>query len=393
MFRGDLGFTFRVEDEEVCGFVFGNPGGSEVEEGAGGVATGFDEFFPGDQAGFDEVVVECREECVEHAHSVGGGAEVLLFFKVGDGGVVGDDAVDGAVIKGGDEVEVVFFVAQGGCCFEGGVVVADVFVGEEEVVQGDFGAQTGVLLFPLPDDVRRDSGGDGLDMEGVFRVGGEADDGVGADFFSAWGDRRQAEEVGGLAWVHGCVGREGREVTADGEGHSERAGILHGPVKEEEVFRSFIGVGQESDTVASEGVVGDLFPAFHAFGDAACGDDFEDAVFFTYFSEEFDAGGAVEGGRGVGHGLNAGDAALKGRFGGGGDAFTRFVAGLAEVRVEVEEAGKDERAGGVDFGCSFGFFDLACRFDANDGSVVDQDVDGGVRLAGGGLFDLPDDEG
>ncbi len=53
--------------------------------------------------------------------------------------------------------------------------------------------------------------------------------------------------------------------------------------------------------------------------------------------DEADLGVVIEGGRGVGHAADGGESAGDGGGAAGGDGFLGFLAGLAEVDVDVDQ--------------------------------------------------------
>ena len=90
----------------------------------------------------------------------------------------------------------------------------------------------------------------------------------------------------------------------------------------------------------------------------------------------------IDGSR-VGHGGDGGESAGGGGRGAGGDGFFVGLAGLAEMNVNVDEAGRDDQARGVeDFRAVFAF-ELAGGGDFGDATVFEKDVFGGVDACGG----------
>ena len=92
--------------------------------------------------------------------------------------------------------------------------------------------------------------------------------------------------------------------------------------------------------------------------------------------------GAIDYGRGVGHGADRGEASSSGGGGAGGDGLFVALTGLAQVYVEVDEAGSNDEAAGVKFLLGAAA-DLVGRGDFGDAAVVQQDIHGGVDLRGG----------
>lgn len=211
-------------------------------------------------------------------------------------------------------------------------------------------------------------------------------------------------------FLHG-VGAHGADVGVDGDfpagGHLEDA---------EDFFAGGAGVVLVGDAEAEGalaevgfhegGEFGDLFGIVEGFiaglhGDVAPGlDGVPGEGLGGEFGEGEGAGGTVgDGGaevdeRVVGAGFEvggeAGDADFE--FEGGGDAVVGLILvgliGLA-VGVEVDEAGGDDVAGGVEGG----FAGEGCLRDGGDAAGADADVAGGVEF-GGGVHDaaVGDDE-
>ena len=116
-----------------------------------------------------------------------------------------------------------------------------------------------------------------------------------------------------------------------------------------------------------------------SFGDGADGKHVDDGVALGALDDVAGDGGVVVDGRGVGHAADGGEST-----GGGGaraafDGLGVFEAGLAQMDVHVDEAGRDDEAGGVEFGGAGGVEILA---DGGDAAVFDSDVADGVQTAG-----------
>lgn len=131
---GEGGGGLGVEEGEVGGLAFGDGWDVEGHEAAGLGGVFFDEGVPAEFSFFDEVVVEGDDGGIEAGDAVGGAYEILGFLEWGVGGVVGGDEVEGAVEEAFEEALVVRFGAERGVHFVMGVEIADVLVGEEEVV-------------------------------------------------------------------------------------------------------------------------------------------------------------------------------------------------------------------------------------------------------------------
>jgi hypothetical protein len=77
---------------------------------------------------------------------------------------------------------------------------------------------------------------------------------------------------------------------------------------------------------------------------------------------------------GVGHGRNGGESARRGRRRAGGDGLLVALAGLAQVDVHVDQAGRDGQAGGVQNFGAVGLLQLAGAGDLGHAAVLEQNV-------------------
>ena len=99
----------------------------------------------------------------------------------------------------------------------------------------------------------------------------------------------------------------------------------------------------------------------------------------------FDSSSTVDRRLGAGHRADGGEAAAGGGGGAAGDRLLVFGAGLAQVRLEIDEAGRDDEAGGVD-PIGLDHHVALVRADARDPPVDDHDV-GDTVLAERGIDD------
>ena len=86
---------------------------------------------------------------------------------------------------------------------------------------------------------------------------------------------------------------------------------------------------------------------------------------------------------GVGHGDYGGEASGGGGGGAGGDGLFPGLAGLAEVDVDVDEAGGGDEVGGVYGFGGFDFGEGAGGFYGGYAAVLDVDVAGAIEAGGG----------
>ena len=92
--------------------------------------------------------------------------------------------------------------------------------------------------------------------------------------------------------------------------------------------------------------------------------------------------GRVDDGGGVRHAAHGSESASRRRRGSGCDAFLVALAWLAQVDVQIDEAGRDDQAAGIEyFVCAAA--DLVRRRDLGDSAVTQQHVHECVQLRGG----------
>lgn len=327
-------------------------------------------------------MVERDDGGIEAGDAVGGGDEILGFFEGGVRGVVGGDHVEGAIQQAFQQGFVVGLRPQGRVHFVVGVEVTDVLVGEEEVVGRDLGGDFHVAArFPPADRFHAHFRGDVLDVDMGAGGVGEADVAVDDDLLGAGGGAGDAELVGGRAVVEGAGAGELRHLAVGGEEHAELRGVLHGAVEQGGVGGGVAVVGEHFHPGGAHAVDARHFLALAAFRDAAGGEDGDAGVAAAGFEHGGDGGTGIEGGGGVGHHHQAGDAAVDRGLGAGGDVFLVLTAGLAEMDVGVEKAGAEDAVLAVDHPCIAGIGEAGGYF--VDDSVADQDVGG--KEGGGGF--------
>ncbi len=185
----------------------------EAHDAGGGDGHFFDELEPGEVAGFDEGFGVEGERGFEADDAEGGFVEFEFFFFAGVGGVVGGEAVDGAVDDALDAGVDVGLGAERRVHFGVGVVAAVEgaagFVGEEEVVRGDFGGDGLAVAFGLADEFDGAGGGDVLDV--IAGADALVEEEVAGDheFFGDGGESGEAEFDGGGPGAHGAAGEGG----------------------------------------------------------------------------------------------------------------------------------------------------------------------------------------
>ena len=129
---------------------------------------------------------------------------------------------------------------------------------------------------------------------------------------------------------------------------AESAPVLHGPAHEQFVLHAVAVVGEDPHSRGGEfGERGECLSAT-SDGDATAGHDLDESGPATLFAHEVDDGDAVLRGIGVRHRDDRGVAALRRGTTPGLDRLRFFLARLAQVRVQVDEARCDDAAGHVD---------------------------------------------
>ena len=283
--------------------------------------------------------------------------------------MVGGDGVDRAVGEPRFHRRHVGVGTQGRVDLERGVERLTLAVGEREVVRRDLGRDRDAPVLRVAHEV---DGGRGRQVEEVDGRAGElgeqdvpGDDGR----FGRLRPARDPEAAGPRAFVHVPAGGERRVFGVLGDdGAGQRMGVLERAPHDAGVGDTSTVVGEDADTEGVELPHRRELPAATTLGDAArrhhvarrlaaCGEHGRDD------------GGVVERRLRVRHGDDGGEASESGGAGAGFDRLRLFVAGLAQVGVQVDEAGHDEAPGGVEYGRAF---DTPAH--GGDDAALDEDV-------------------
>ena len=116
--------------------------------------------------------------------------------------------------------------------------------------------------------------------------------------------------------------------------------------------------------------------AFHPDGDAAGGINANGGLGGGGV-DQLDSAGVVGGRRGVGHAHDRGEPAGGGGLRAGEDVFLVRLAGLAEMDMDIDQAGADHETGRIDLA---GLFLLGGGKAADKFAVGNEDIAGGVAL-------------
>jgi hypothetical protein len=214
-----------------------------------------------------------------------------------------------------------------------------------------------------------------LDVRGATGLAAEADvaqDGLDLGFGR---EDREAEAGGEGAVADDAVAGDFGHDGVIHDGFAEGFGAEHGGAHDGVVGDHRAVVGEGGGACGGEGFeVGD-FLALPPARDAGGGEDAHGEGVLDLLAEPF---GGVAGGKGVGHGDDAGEAACGGSLGAGAAGLGEGVAGVAEMDVDVPEAGRGDETRGVEAGQARGV-----GAGGEDAPFADGEVGGGVGAAGG----------
>ncbi len=158
-----------------------------------------------------------------------------------------------------------------------------------------------------------------------------------------------------------------------GDDAVERLHVLQGAAHDHRVVDALAVVGEDLHSggrIVHGAELGELL-ALQADGDGADGLHVAVAGLLAEPPDLLDDTGGVGDREGVGHGVHGGEAADRRGLGAGQDGLGVLAAGLAQVGVEVDEAGQQDLARRLDHGGVAGFEPGA---DRGDGLAVDEDV-------------------
>ncbi|MDF9802525.1 hypothetical protein M2436_001072 [Streptomyces sp. HB372] len=210
-------------------------------------------------------------------------------------------------------------------------------------------------------------------MDAGVDVGGEED--VAGDDRLLGDGRPPAEpEFGGDdALVHlGALGEAGL-LGVLGDDAVEGLHVLQGAAHDHRVVDALAVVGEDlhpGGGVVHRAELGELL-ALQADGDGAHGLHVAVAGLLAEPPDLLDDAGGVGDGEGVGHGVHGGEAADGRGPGAGEDGLGVLAAGLAQMGVQVDQAGQQDLPLGLDHGGAGG---VEAGADLGDGLAVDQDV-------------------
>ncbi len=184
---------------------------------------------------------------------------------------------------------------------------------------------------------------------------GELDVASGADGFRFRGNSLQAEADGARAFAHNAAGEERGILAVVNHRQIERIAVVHDLAHQARGGYGLAVVADGDDSgIFHRGDFGKGF-AFAAYGGRADRPDVHGSGSGGAFDDGARDGGVVVHGLSIRHAADGCESAASGRTRAGFDGFGHFLAGLAQVAVEIDEAGRDDEAGGIeDFGVGRG---------------------------------------
>ena len=120
------------------------------------------------------------------------------------------------------------------------------------------------------------------------------------------------------------------------------------------------------------------FLAGDVLGDGAGDENIHDAFARRAFADERDGAGGVNRGQRVGHADDGGETAARGGGGAGGEIFLRGLARLAQMDVQINQAGADDFSAGVELFNALGRGKIFA--DGGNFAVNDEHVRGGIKM-------------
>ena len=306
--------------------------------------------LPVEEAGVDHRLLHDRQRGLQAEHAEGGRCPLAVLVLVGVRGVVGGDDVDRPVGQPGAQRGAVCGGAQRRVDLEDRVVGLGELVSEQQVVRAGLRGDVDALALGVAHDLDRPGRGDVAHVQARAHVGGKQ--AVAGDD-RLLGDGRppgQPEAAGELALVHlGALG-QARLLGVLGDDAVERLDVLQRASHQDRVADALAVVGEDPHPgggVCHRAQLGELL-ALEADGDGADGVDVAVAGLPAQPPDLLDDARGVGDRLGVGHRVDGGEAAHRGGLGAGLDGLGVLATGLAQVGVQVDEAGEGHETGAVD---------------------------------------------
>ena len=345
-----------------------------------------DELGERKHATLDQLGVRHRERGLEPHDAERRIVERRFFFVVGVGGVVGRDAVDDAVFQRAAECGDVRRFAQRRIHLRMGVVLFARVVGQREVMRRYFGGHPNAALLRLADDGDRPACRHVTEMHVAARQLGKQHVARDHDLFGCSGNPLQAESRGHEAFVHDAAGGQRGILAMIGNGNVERAGVFQRSAHQVTgddglaVVRDRDGPGAHHLPELGEPL------ALLADRDGADRMHARQSGAPRLPHDESHCRLVVGDGIGIRHRADRREPARRGRARAARHRLFVFVAGLAQMHVQIDEPRSDDLALHVAHEGAIGRLQSAP--DARDLPVLDQHISGAVQVAGG-IDDVP----
>ena len=291
--------------------------------------------------------------------------------------MVGDDGVDGAVDHAGDKGLGIGSRAQRRVDLEGrGVIVADVVLGEEQVMRGDLAGDRQALGFRGANHIKAARSGDVLDVQ--LAAGKAAQGDVASDLqLLAFGRPTQkAQARRGDALIDLAIADQVLVLAVAHDHAAELAGVIHDAAHHAGGLDTAAVIGERDGAVC--GHVAHLGERL-ALQALRAGTRHVHATLAGLGGDGLhilDGDGVVDDRVGVGHGANSREAAMGCGAGAAGDVFLLLEARLAQMHMHIHQARDDDLAGQVALDALLQGKALA---DLDDLAVADEDVGGFVQ--------------
>ena len=256
--------------------------------------------------------------------------------------MVGGDRIDRAVGEPRPYRVDVGTSAQRRVDLERRVVARQEFVGEADVVRCRLGGHREAIGLGPADEFDAPCGRQVQEVRSGAREPYELDVTVHHELLRQRRPSRKAEPAAARPFVHhGTLGQAG-DLAVLGERDAEPAGVLERPAHEERVLHAIAVVGEDAHADRGQfGEGGELGPV-PADRDRGSGEHLAQSGPGGLLPDEVDHFHAVLCRIGVGHRHDRGEAAECGGSAAGLDRLGLLLAGLAQVRVQIDEPGADD---------------------------------------------------
>jgi hypothetical protein len=400
---------FRVDDGDV-GIGSGREGAfvEPKDAGGGGGETG-DEVGERESLGLDELHEGEGEFSFEAGDAEGCVIELDFLFVIAVGSVIAADDLEGAVGDAFKDGLAVGWGTEWGVHLEAGIVggpsgedgvgrgealegtavagpellaAGEGCIGEGEVMGAGLAGDGNASLAGFAEQADAVGGGDVLAVDVGAGHFGEADVAGDDEVFAGGGPAAQAEHGAPVAFVHHAIGDDGIILAVVEHREVEHLCVFEGAAHELVVLDAMPVVRDGDDAGAFEGADGGEFLALEADADGPRDEDVDLGLALALFADQGDGARVIDGRGRIGHAEDGREAAAGGGGGAGGDGFLGGLAGFAEVDVEVDEAGGDDFAGGIEARAGGSGVGGGLGADASDLAFEDEQIGVGIEVVG-----------